>query len=86
MMRLWIVVVGLTACPVFANDTDKGALLDFEAELIEGERRSPEMFLQLDSDQMKLETILYDRKDFNDFHRPDRLRRPPLPRVGGGGP
>ena len=85
MIGLWI-VLGLSAGAAFANEAGKGALLEFEAELIEGERRSPEMFLQLDSDQMKLETILYDRKDFNDFHRPDRVRRPALPRVGGGGP
>lgn len=85
MIGLWV-AAWFAASTAFPNETGKGALLDFEAELIEGERRSPEMFLQLDSDQMKLETILYDRKDFNDFHRPDRVRRPSLPRVGGGTP
>jgi hypothetical protein len=45
----------------------KNTVMDFEAEVIDGQKKAPELFLQLDSEKSDINTILYDRKDFNDF-------------------
>jgi hypothetical protein len=45
----------------------KNTVMDFEAEVIDGQKKAPELFLQLDSEKAELDTILYDRKNFNDF-------------------
>ena len=45
----------------------KNTVMDFEAEVIDGQKKAPELFLQLDSEKADLNTILYDRKNFNDF-------------------
>lgn len=65
----------LTPSSVFAQ---KGEVMDFEADVIEGEKKAPELFLQLDSEITNLGAVLYDRKTFNDFHSNDRSRRPRL--------
>ena len=57
---------------------DKNEVLDFEADVIEGEKKAPELFLQLDTETTELGAVLYDRKNFNDFHALDRNRRPRL--------
>ena len=51
-------------------------ILDFEAELIEGQSKRPDMFLQTEAQSLSLESILFLRKDFNDFQQVDRFRRP----------
>ncbi len=57
---------------------EKNEVLDFEADVIEGEKKAPELFLQLDTETTELGAVLYDRKTFNDFHASDRSRRPRL--------
>src|SRR4051812_17504597 len=59
-----------------AASPGKDNVLDFEADLIQGERRRPDLFVQLGSEQQSMESVLYARKDFNDFHRVDKLWRP----------
>lgn len=54
----------------------KPGVLDFEAELIEGERKSPDLFLQLQSGTPNLDAILFQRTNFNDFHNVEKHRRP----------
>jgi hypothetical protein len=49
--------------------------LDFEGEVIEGEAMRPMLYLQIESPDLDLNNILYQRKDFNDFHRIDKVRR-----------
>jgi hypothetical protein len=51
-------------------------VLNFEADLIEGERKRPDLFLQIGSQKLSLDAILYRRNDFNDFHKDDKNRRP----------
>jgi hypothetical protein len=65
----------------------KNTVMDFEAEVIDGQKKAPELFLQLDSEKSDINTILYDRKDFNDFAsvnsgRPSfsEVKRPGVPK------
>jgi len=59
-----------------AKKDNRPGVLDFEAELIEGERKSPDMFLQLQSGTPNLDAILFQRTNFNDFHNLEKHRRP----------
>jgi hypothetical protein len=52
------------------------SVLDFEGDVIEGQRRRPDLFLQTETQNLTLDAILYLRRDFNDFHSVERLRRP----------
>lgn len=49
--------------------------LDFEGEVIEGEAMRPMLYLQIESPDLDLNNILYQRRDFNDFHKIDKVRR-----------
>ena len=49
--------------------------LDFEGEVIEGEAMRPMLYLQIESPDLDLNNIMYQRKDFNDFHKIDKVRR-----------
>ena len=59
-----------------ASQAKEGAVLDFEADVIEGEKRRPDLFIQMESSAESLDAILYSRQDFNDFHEVDRKWRP----------
>jgi|GEM_PF-6518014 len=63
----------------WADNKDKTAVLNFEGEVIEGQKKTPEIFLQTEVDKPSIETILYQRKDFNEFHLIDSKHRPRLP-------
>lgn len=52
-----------------------GAILDFEGEIIEGERRRPDLFLQISIDNIKFDSLIYNREDFNDYLEVDRKSR-----------
>lgn len=67
-----------SSLPEASRAADKNEVLDFEADVIEGEKKAPELFLQLDTETTELGAVLYDRKNFNDFHALDRNRRPRL--------
>lgn len=51
-------------------------VIDFEAEIIEGERKTPTLFLQIGLEKPTMDAVLYQRKDFNDFHAVTKDRRP----------
>lgn len=53
----------------------KSNVMDFEADVIEGELRRPDLFLQLGNDHMNVESISYGRSNFNDFNKADRFWR-----------
>jgi len=58
-------------------------ILDFEADVIEGVRKAPQLFLQMEIETPSLDTAIYNRKNFNDFHVVEKDRRPlyqPVPR------
>ena len=50
-------------------------VLDFEGEVIEGERRRPDLFLQMSIDNVKFDSLIYNREDFNDYLEVDRRGR-----------
>jgi len=51
-------------------------IIDFEADLIEGERSAPNVFIEIEPHRPGLDLILYQRNNFNDFHASERNRRP----------
>lgn len=65
--------------PESPDKAEKSGVLNFEAELIEGQKKTPEIFLQTEVQKPSLESVLYQRKDFNDFHAVDSKLRPRLP-------
>lgn len=77
-------VIGLLLSSFLANaqkevkkdaKDSKMKTLDFEGEVIEGEAMRPMLYLQIESPDLDLNNIMYQRKDFNDFHRIDKVRR-----------
>ncbi len=57
------------------SKNEKMKTLDFEGEVIEGEAMRPMLYLQIESPDLDLNNIMYQRKDFNDFHKIDKVRR-----------
>lgn len=51
-------------------------LLDFEAEVIEGEKKRPELFLDIKAGDGNVGSGLYLRPNFDDFFSVDKKRRP----------
>lgn len=51
-------------------------VLDFDSEVIEGERKTPDLFLQIQSETTSLDSVLFQRTNFNDFHDLEKKRRP----------
>jgi len=82
-MKSFILTLLLSVTLTGAAWAEKNEVMDFEADVIEGEKKAPELFLQLDTETTELGAVLYDRKTFNDFHANDRNRRPRLssPRI-----
>jgi len=63
------------------------AVIDFEADLIQGEAQRPDLMTQFGDKPMEIDSLLYLRRDFNDLHQGDGSRRPsffPAPKVLGG--
>jgi hypothetical protein len=54
----------------------KSNILDFEADVIEGERVAPNLFVQMDLGAPNMDTLMFQRKNFNDFHAIDMKRKP----------
>lgn len=52
------------------------SVLDFEADVVEGERLAPNLFVQMDLGTPKMDTLMFMRKNFNDFHSIDMKRKP----------
>ena len=62
--------------PSAPGSDDEGGVLNFEAEIIDGERKRPDLFLQIGTQKQTMEAVIYSRKDFNDFHKGDAGKRP----------
>ena len=54
----------------------KANILDFEAEVIEGERKTPDLFIQLSMEQQQTKAVTFSRKNFNNYHAVDSQKRP----------
>jgi hypothetical protein len=52
------------------------AVINFDNEVIEGERRRPDLFLQTEVKNLSLDALIFLRKDMNDFFDVERKRRP----------
>lgn len=82
-LSLFLALAGLA---MEASLAAEKPVLDFEADVIEGEKRKPDLFIQLEggaSDSM--DSILYSRDDFNDYQEIDRKWRPKMRRIKGSG-
>ncbi len=66
-----------------AKPAAKSGTLDFEADVIEGERARPDVFVQLGTGAQNMNSALYSRENFNDFQAQDRLQRPGYIEAGG---
>ncbi len=75
----FLAILLLLAHSGLARAEEKAAVLNFEGEVIEGQKKTPEIFLQTEVQKPSLESVLYQRKDFNDFHAVDSKQRPRLP-------
>lgn len=71
---LLIFLVALSALPALAKEKDH--VLDFEGEVIEGERKRPDLFLQMTTTDLNNGDLIYIREDFNDFLEVDKNIRP----------
>ena len=47
----------------------KSAVVELDAELIEGETRRPLLFLEFDKHTPTMDSIIFQRLDFNDFRK-----------------
>lgn len=64
------------AQPKVARQKQAENLLDFEAEVIEGEKKRPELFLDIKAGDGNVGSGLYLRPNFDDFFAVDKKRRP----------
>ena len=62
--------------PKKINRNPRQSVLNFEGDMIEGEKRQPDLFVQTNVQNLDLDSVLYLRKNFNDFHVVDSKRRP----------
>lgn len=58
------------------EQSPNNAVLDFENDVIEGQRKKPDLFMQTGSQNLTLDAILFLRNDFNDFQQIERNRKP----------
>ena len=66
------------AMPPASAPANRPKTLDFEADVIEGQRKAPDLFLQTESQHLSPDAMIFLRNNFNDFHAVDRTRRPRL--------
>jgi hypothetical protein len=74
-LMMGLLLISFSAGAVRETKTDNIKTLDFEGEVIEGEAMRPMLYLQIESPDLDLNNIMYQRKDFNDFHKIDKVRR-----------
>ena len=59
-----------------AGANSDSRILNFDADVIEGERASPSIMVQMELEAPTLDTLVFKRNNFNDFHAIDRKRKP----------
>lgn len=62
--------------PSQPSNRNGSRVLDFDADVIEGERQRPDFLFQTGTPGVSLDSLLFGRKDFNDFLKVDKKRRP----------
>lgn len=68
---LWILIV--YSLPSWSQKTSN--TLDFGADIIEGELKKPQLFVELGANIEDMTSIIHLRDNFNDFHAIDQKRR-----------
>lgn len=58
------------------NSKTQTQVLDFEADVIEGDKIRPDLFLDLKSDDLIIDDLLYLRPNFDDYYKLDTTKRP----------
>lgn len=90
---LVLFLLGLCQCFLYGQKSiaagpDKSAqnsnVLNFDADIIQGERKRPDLFIQLGGATTNMEAVLYGRQNFNDFHAVDQVLRPSFYEVPRG--
>jgi hypothetical protein len=71
----------LISVTCFAGNGDQNRsvdmkILNFQDDFVRGRSLSPDMLLQLAQSPRSLDSVIYFRKDFNDFHQVDMKLRP----------
>lgn len=51
-------------------------VLDFEADVIEGDKLRPDLFLDLKSEDLMIDDLLYMRSNFDDYYKVDTIKKP----------
>lgn len=51
-------------------------VLDFEADVIEGDKVRPDLFLDLKTDDLIIDDLLYMRNNFDDYYKIDTVKKP----------
>jgi hypothetical protein len=86
----WLFIFSMMSISIFAQNEiakptkrskqtaapEATGVLDFEGDLIEGQRQRPDLFMQSETQNLTLDAILFLRNDFNDFHQVQKNRRP----------
>jgi hypothetical protein len=67
--------MNLSVAAVAQQNNKKAKVMDFEADVIEGEKKSPSLFLEFQMEKADLESLLYMRTDFNDFHSAEMKKK-----------
>jgi hypothetical protein len=77
LISLQLVSFELKADPPPANPPAKKTdnVMDFEGDVIQGEKKRPDLFLDLKMSDVQTDDFLYQRADFNDFFKFDKKFR-----------
>jgi len=59
-----------------ADSGKKTGVLNFEADIVEGEKQRPELFYQMETKNLSFDTLFYIRTDLNDSFDVEKSRRP----------
>lgn len=76
LLSFLFTLLGTNRQGLAAGKGEPAVTLDFEGELIEGEKKGPDLMFQTENAQLQLDAVLYNRSDFNDFHISDSRIRP----------
>lgn len=58
------------------NQKQTGNVINFEEDVIQGERKNLDLFVQIDLGASHIDNVVFQRDNFNDFHQIDSRRRP----------
>lgn len=66
---------GKTQTLNFDADTIEGSKMEFQGDIIEGNRKTPSVFLELGSREVSLESLIFRRTNFNDYQEVENTKQ-----------